>query len=142
MTQAARADYEVRRAMPATLEAVEEFVADFRRQGQALLDPVDGFTAELLVREALANAVAHGCHTDPNKQVRCCLRLKRGRLLIAVEDCGCGFDWRAARNNAAAAADCSGRGIAILRQYASRVRYNDRGNAVTIVKRFLKENHP
>ena len=141
MIQSARALFEMRRDLPATFEAAEEFIADFRRWGQVLLDRESWFAAELLVREALANAVAHGCHADPSKQVRCCLRLKDGRLLIAVEDYGCGFNWRAAWSNQAAAADCSGRGIEILRQYASRVRYNDRGNAVTIIKRFSEENH-
>ena len=96
MIQSAPALFEMRRELPATFEAVEEFIADFRRWGQVLLDRESWFAAELLVREALANAVAHGCHADPSKQVRCCLRLKDGRLLIAVEDYGCGFNWRAA----------------------------------------------
>jgi anti-sigma regulatory factor (Ser/Thr protein kinase) len=131
----------MRCVVPATLQAVEELVADFRRRTQALLNRVNGFAAELLLREALTNAVAHGSHADPSKQVHCFLRLKRGRLLIAVEDYGCGFDWRAAWSTPAASSDCSGRGMEILRKYATRVRYNDRGNAVTIVKRFVEEKH-
>ena len=77
-----------------------------------------------------------GCRTDPARQVCCTLRLKGCRLLVAVEDSGEGFDWRAAWNHAAAVPQCSGRGIEILRKYADRVRYNGRGNLVTIVKRF------
>ena len=100
------------RSLPATLEAVEEFFVEFRRRSQALLDRVNCFAAELLVREALTNAVVHGCHSDPGKQVRCRLRLKGRRLLIAVEDDGEGFDWRAAPARPAGASDCSGRGIA------------------------------
>ncbi len=136
MTHSAGADYEMRRALPATLQAAEEFLVDFRRWSQVLLDGMNCFAAELLMREALTNAVVHGCHTDPGKHVRCSLRLRRRRLLIAVEDEGDGFDWRAARRNPAALSDCSGRGIEILRKYANRVRYNDRGNAVTMIKRF------
>lgn len=136
MTPGGRVDCELRTAMPATLQAIEEFFVEFRRRSHALLDRVNCFAAELLVREALTNAVVHGCHADPAKQVRCCLRLKRGRLLIAVADDGDGFDWRAAWSHLATLSDCSGRGIAILRKYANRVRFNDRGNAVTIVKRF------
>jgi serine/threonine-protein kinase RsbW len=132
----------MRCALPATFEAAEEFIVDFRRQSQTLLDREAWFEAELLVREALANAVRHGCHSNPSKRIRCCVRFKGGRLVITVEDYGCGFDWRAAWSNKAAFADCSGRGIEILRKYASRVRYNDRGNAVAIVKRFSEENHP
>jgi len=139
--QSARALFEMRRELPATLQAAEELIEDFRRRSQVLLDRESWFAAELLLREALANAVAHGSHTDPGKHVRCRLRLKRNRLLIAVEDYGCGFDWRAAWSNQANLSDCSGRGIEILRKYASRVRYNDRGNAVTIIKNFIEENH-
>ena len=136
MIHAAQAGFEMRQELPATLQAVEEFIVDFRRRSQALLDRVNSFAAELLVREALTNAVVHGCRADPSKQVRCSLRLKGRRLLIAVEDDGDGFDWRAAPANPATWPVSSGRGIEILRKYANRVRYNDRGNAMTIIKRF------
>ena len=135
MTHSAPVDCEMRVALPGRLEAVEEFFAEFRRKSQALRDRVDGFAAELLVREALTNAVVHGCHGDARKQVRCCLRLKNHRLLIAVEDDGDGFDWRSAARHPAAFADCSGRGMEILRKYANHVRYNQRGNGVAMVKR-------
>jgi serine/threonine-protein kinase RsbW len=136
VTQAALVDCEMRTAIPASLEAVEEFFLEFRQRSHAVLDRVNCFAAELLVREALTNAVIHGCHADPARRVRCFLRVKARRLLIAVEDDGDGFNWRAAWNYSAAFPDCSGRGIAILRQYASRVRYSARGNLVTIIKRF------
>jgi anti-sigma regulatory factor (Ser/Thr protein kinase) len=126
---------ELRMALPATLEAVEEFFVEFRRRSQALMDRANCFAAELLVREALTNAVLHGSHADPGKQVRCHLRLKGRRLLIAVEDDGEGFNWRRAWNHSASFPDASGRGIEILRKYANRVRYNERGNLVTIIKR-------
>jgi anti-sigma regulatory factor (Ser/Thr protein kinase) len=129
-------DCEMRSVLPASLEALEEFFAEFRRQSQMLMNRVNCFAAELLVREALTNAVVHGCHADPERNVRCALRLKGGRLLIAVQDDGDGFDWHAAWHNLATLSDCSGRGIEILRRYATRVRYSDRGNVVMIVKRF------
>ena len=135
MSHSSRVDCEMRTALPATLQAVEEFFVEFRRRGQALLDRANCFAAELLVREALTNAVVHGCRADPNKQVRCSLRLKSRRLLIAVEDDGVGFDWRAAWRKSADLSDCSGRGLEILRKYANRVRYNDAGNVVTMIKR-------
>jgi anti-sigma regulatory factor (Ser/Thr protein kinase) len=136
VTHSGRVDCEMRTALPATLQAVEEFFVEFRRRSQALMDRANCFAAELLVREALTNSVVHGCHADPSKQVRCFLRLKNRRLLIAVEDDGEGFDWRAAWRNTSQFPDCSGRGIEILRKYASRVRYSARGNLVTIIKRF------
>jgi anti-sigma regulatory factor (Ser/Thr protein kinase) len=125
----------MRTALPACLQAIEAFFLEFRRKSWKMLNRVNCFAAELLVREALTNAVVHGCHTDPRKQVRCFLRLKGGRLLITVADDGDGFDWRAVRGNAVAITDISGRGLAILRKYADHVRYNERGNVVAIVKR-------
>jgi anti-sigma regulatory factor (Ser/Thr protein kinase) len=127
-------DLEMRRELPATLRAAEEFIEDFRRQSETLLARADRFEAELLIREALTNAVVHGCRVDPDKQVRCSLRLKDRRLLIAVEDDGNGFDWRAACCAPASPSDCRGRGLEILRKYSNGVRYNDRGNAMTIIK--------
>jgi anti-sigma regulatory factor (Ser/Thr protein kinase) len=129
----------MRVTLPATLQAIEEFVAEFRRRSQELPDPSICFAAELLVREALTNAVLHGSQGDPGKQVRCSVRLKGRRLLIAVSDDGAGFDWRAARRRPAGSLAISGRGIGILGQYANWVRYNERGNAVTMIKRFDKE---
>jgi anti-sigma regulatory factor (Ser/Thr protein kinase) len=136
MIHSPRIAFEMRADLPATCEATEEFIGAFRRQSQALLDRVNLFAAELLVREALTNAVVHGCRSDPGKRVRCRLRFKGCRLLIAVEDEGQGFDWRAAWGNSAKLSACSGRGIEILRRYANRVRYNDRGNAMVIIKHF------
>jgi serine/threonine-protein kinase RsbW len=130
-----RIECEMRAALPATLEAAEELLGEVRRWSNVVESAI-GFAAELLVREALTNAVVHGCHADPARQVRCLMRLKNRRLLIVVGDEGDGFDWRAASGNMAAFPKCSGRGIAILRQYASRVRYNSRGNLVTILQRF------
>jgi serine/threonine-protein kinase RsbW len=126
---------EMRMTLPASLPAVEEFFEEFRRRSHALLSRVNCFAAELLVREALTNAVVHGSLSDPARHVRCALRLKGRCLLIAVEDEGSGFNWRAAWRNAASFADSSGRGIEILRRYANRVRYNERGNVVTMLKR-------
>ena len=99
------------------------------------MDRGNCFAAELLVREALTNAVLHGSHGDASKNVRCVLRLRRRRLFIAVQDEGAGFDWRAARSATAKVPESSGRGMQILRTYATRVRFNDKGNVVTMIKR-------
>lgn len=137
MSQSPSVTCELRVALPATLQAVEEFFVEFRRRSRARMNGANRFAAELLVREALTNAVVHGSHADPDKQVRCHLRLKGSCLLIAVEDDGDGFNWRVVWNHTALFPDSSGRGIEIFRKYANRVRYNERGNVVTIIKRIL-----
>jgi serine/threonine-protein kinase RsbW len=127
---------ELKAALPATLEAAEEFLAEFRRSWRCRLKNAGWFGIELLLREALANAVKHGSHGDSAKQVRCVLRLSGRRLVIAVRDEGDGFDWRAAGCGLVGSLKPSGLGIPIYREYATRVRFNSRGNAVTIVKQF------
>lgn len=136
MNHPALLECDLRRVMPATLQAIEELLEEFRRKAAGLLDRVNCFTAELLLREALTNAVVHGCHAESGKQVRCSMRLKGRRLLLVIDDDGDGFDWRSARCVSGAFCDCSGRGIEILWKYADWVRYNDRGNIAAILKRF------
>lgn len=51
------------------------------------------FEIETAIREALANAILHGCGGDASKQVQCCVATgTEGELLIVVRDPGSGFD--------------------------------------------------
>jgi serine/threonine-protein kinase RsbW len=120
--------------LPATHLAVEGFLVEFRQLIQAALPRRHWFTAELVAREALTNAVKHGCHDDPSRSVSCVLRLKGQTLTMVVDDLGEGFDWRAQWDHEADPGDISGRGMPLLRTLATRVRFNRKGNAVTIVK--------
>jgi anti-sigma regulatory factor (Ser/Thr protein kinase) len=137
MTHSATIGFELRRELPATQLDAEAFFVDFRQRCQASLNAVNSFAAELLVREAVINAVVHGCHTNSEKRVWCSLRLSDRRLLVVVEHDGDGFDWRAVARRGVKPLASSGRGIFILRKYADRVRYNERGSVVAIVKRFI-----
>jgi anti-sigma regulatory factor (Ser/Thr protein kinase) len=119
-----------------TLEAIETFCVEFQRWRAVACADLDAFSTELLLREALTNAVVHGGAKDQNGRISCVLRVKRGRLIIAIRDGGKGFDWRAAWDGRAGSCDTHGRGIEILRHYASAVRFNPTGNSVTLVKRF------
>jgi serine/threonine-protein kinase RsbW len=51
------------------------------------------FQIELALREALANAVLHGCNADPSKRIECSVTCEEDRgILIVVSDPGNGFD--------------------------------------------------
>jgi anti-sigma regulatory factor (Ser/Thr protein kinase) len=89
-----------------------------------------------LLREALTNAVVHGCRSDPSRIVECAVRLRARSLTIAVVDDGDGFDWRSALRREAGTESCSGRGFEIFRKYATRFRFNGAGNVTTILRRF------
>ncbi len=128
------ADQRLQVTLPAVLDSLEPLFVHFRKWCRDVTTPTDSFAAELLLREALTNAVVHGCKCDPELEVRCALRINRRRILIGISDDGEGFDWRAARepdDNA----DC-GRGIDILRMYGTRVRFNEKGNSTVIIRRF------
>lgn len=130
---------EWRTQISSTLEAIECFCAEFRVWRTAACAELDLFSTELLLREALTNSVVHGCAQDPLKRISCVLRAKRGRLLIAIRDEGQGFDWKTKWNWKAADEESHGRGIEIVRRYAHSVRFNPKGNAVTLVKRYEGE---
>jgi anti-sigma regulatory factor (Ser/Thr protein kinase) len=122
--------------LPATLEAVEQFCLDFHRWCADTCAELNLFAATLLLREVLTNSVIHGCREDPGKRVSLVLRVKPGRLIVAIRDEGKGFDWRAVWDRRPDIADVSGRGISILRQYANSVRFNRAGNCVTMIRTF------
>lgn len=51
------------------------------------------FEIELALQEALANAITHGCGSDPSKLINCCVACDESRgMLIVIRDPGRGFD--------------------------------------------------
>ena len=119
-----------------TLEAIEKFCVEFRLWREKTCAGLDAFSGELLLREALTNSVVHGCSEDSSKRVWCVIRAKVGRVVIAIWDEGDGFDWRAAWNRESDLSDDRGRGLEIFRCYASSVRFNPKGDAVVLIKKF------
>src|SRR5260370_19971375 len=50
------------------------------------------YQVELALREALANAIVHGCNNDPTKKVECCVACTESSdVMIVVRDPGEGF---------------------------------------------------
>jgi serine/threonine-protein kinase RsbW len=51
------------------------------------------FEIETALREALANAILHGCGNDRTKQVQCCVACDQSRgMILVVRDPGQGFE--------------------------------------------------
>ena len=96
----------------------------------------DLFAIELVLEETLTNAVKHGNNSDPSKSVRFGCKLNRDKFCVRVEDEGSGFDPhsladpREPSNQMAA----SGRGILLVKHFASKVTWNDRGNVIEFEK--------
>ncbi len=81
---------EVKGQFEAISPAVGEVLALVDRMGCAAGKE---FEVETAVREALANAIRHGCERDPEKTVQVCVACDDARgMLIVVRDPGRGFD--------------------------------------------------
>jgi serine/threonine-protein kinase RsbW len=90
------------------------------------------FAVELLARECVNNAVIHGNRNDADKSIQVSLRLGRKWIRLEVSDEGPGFDWRTKQQNRMDTAASSGRGLHLYAMYAERVRFNRRGNRITL----------
>jgi serine/threonine-protein kinase RsbW len=90
------------------------------------------FAVELLARECLNNAVLHGNRNDADKSVSFRLWIGREWIRLQVTDEGPGFDWRKANQNRSGTTASSGRGLPLYALYAERVRFNRRGNQITL----------
>jgi serine/threonine-protein kinase RsbW len=96
----------------------------------------DLFAVEMALVESLVNAMRHGNRLDAKKKVVVEIKASPDRFWMRVEDEGPGFrpdvvpDCTAAEN----LERCSGRGLALIKAYMSRVEYNECGNSVTMEK--------
>ena len=76
---------------PAAITPVVESVLTMAKQMKC----AEGkeFEIETALREALGNAIRHGCSQDPSRQIQCAVACDQSRgMLIVVRDPGPGFD--------------------------------------------------
>ena len=97
----------------------------------------DVFAVRLALGEAVVNALKHGNAGDPTKEVRVRWRVTAAEVLAEVADEGPGFDPGRVPDPTAPEnlERPGGRGLLLMRHYVTHVRYNDRGNAVTLCHR-------
>jgi anti-sigma regulatory factor (Ser/Thr protein kinase) len=126
----------MRITLPAQLEAVERFCVDLRVMLQPWVPDKERFAVELLLREALTNAVLHGCGADSERRVHCEIAALEGGMRIRVADDGEGFDWRKQLCSEPEPLAETGRGLPILNSYANQVSYSEKGNEVELVRIF------
>lgn len=135
MANSASVEFDIRKRLPASLEAVDPVSMQLRRLMEGRYSRTDVFAGELLCREALANAIRHGSEMDGTRTVNFAARVRSNRLTMAVTDEGPGFDWRSVKIHAPGDCDVCGRGMAIYQGYADRIRFNRSGNQVMLVRR-------
>ncbi len=96
------------------------------------------FPLEMLTREALNNAIIHGCQMDVDRNVYAELQWDEYSLRLKVADDGPGFDWQNFLYNNMVNDDReNGRGIKLYQLYADQIEFNNDGNQV-VLTRLLK----
>jgi len=95
------------------------------------------FQVELALREALANAIVHGCNNDPSKKVECCVACSESSdIMIVVRDPGHGFGLGAVPNPLAPEnlQSTHGRGIYLINQLMDEVAFERNGAEIRMRK--------
>jgi serine/threonine-protein kinase RsbW len=100
----------------------------------------DNFAVRMALEEAVVNAVKHGHGHDARKQVRIWWTIRASAVKLVVEDQGPGFDPAGVPDPFLAdnqERPC-GRGLMLIKAYMTWVRFNRRGNCVTMCRRRSK----
>ena len=111
-------------------------VMDIVRQMQCAEGKEDAI--ELALAEALANAVVHGCESDPSKIIECDVACDQTHgMLIVVRDPGKGFDPSTLPSPVSGQQVFSdhGRGIYLINQLMDEVRFLKNGTEIHMIKR-------
>lgn len=100
------------------------------------------FDVCLVLREGLSNAVRHAHHSDPRKMIKYVLKVQEKDLVMEIEDQGEGFDWETAIRHMSHLEQGPllehGRGFKIMTEYVTEIKYNKKGNKLTLTKRVKK----
>ncbi len=132
MYQVERGKNLLRALFSAELSNVDIFCEDLKEMmvsgnmGESL------FVTQLLLREALNNAVIHGCENNSRKRVESVVEWNDAFILVTVADDGSGFDWNKTCMKGSDAECDSGRGLPIMKQYARDVSFNEKGNRLSL----------
>ncbi|MBD3392747.1 MAG: SpoIIE family protein phosphatase [Chitinivibrionales bacterium] len=94
------------------------------------------WSAKLCIHEIFINAVTHGNGNDRSKRVTVFYKVDADTFTVSVLDEGDGFDHQSLpdpKEEANLLKD-GGRGLYFVRAYMDAVRFNERGNRITVVK--------
>ncbi|MHC4788542.1 MAG: ATP-binding SpoIIE family protein phosphatase, partial [Planctomycetota bacterium] len=94
------------------------------------------FAVKLALEEAVINAIKHGNELDDTKKVKISFSIDDDKSVFAISDEGEGFDPDEVPDPTAEdyLMATSGRGIALINAYMDEVRFNEKGNEITMIK--------
>jgi serine/threonine-protein kinase RsbW len=117
--------------IPSAIDRIAEVAVRHGYRGE------DELALRLALQEALANAVVHGCGSDPSKSVHCLAGIDAELgILVKVRDEGPGFDVRrlpSPLDGAGLQAD-HGRGLHLIRQLMDEVWLGGGGSEIYLWK--------
>lgn len=115
-----------------SLNQVESIIGQLQTQ-IGFSDDIAG-NVMMALHEAVTNAIIHGNKLDPTKLVELDVLVENGQFLITVSDQGPGFDPDSLPDplDEANLLKSGGRGVFLIRQFADEVRFNDKGNQITL----------
>ena len=130
-----RCDLELPGVASAISPAVEQVLAIVSESGCA---QGKEFEVETSLREALANAVRHGCEHSPEKRIQVSVACDQARVvLIVVRDPGPGFN--PSQVPSPVEGECifssHGRGIYLINQLMDHVEFGQGGTEIRMIKR-------
>ncbi|HEY7099425.1 MAG TPA: ATP-binding protein [Terriglobales bacterium] len=120
----------------AAVDPVVQGIMSIVRQMQCAVGKEDSI--ELAISEALANAVVHGCRSDPSKIIECDVACDETRgMLIVVRDPGPGFDPNVLPSPVQGQNIYSnhGRGIYLINQLMDEVEFQKNGTEIHMLKK-------
>ncbi|MBM4067505.1 MAG: ATP-binding protein [Planctomycetes bacterium] len=98
----------------------------------------DLFGMRLSLEEAIVNGIVHGNAKDPDKSVHVRYQLQPDQVIVEVEDEDEGPGFKPEQVPDPLAPENlerpSGRGVFLIRHYMTWVKFNDRGNRLTLGK--------
>jgi serine/threonine-protein kinase RsbW len=115
-------------------EIAEEIIALVKASAY---DHRQQYAISMTLHEAIANAIKHGNRSSPFKKVRFEYSVNELEVRVRITDEGDGFDIRSVRDPRVPENldKLSGRGLLLMREMTSGVRFNSVGNQVEFWKR-------
>jgi serine/threonine-protein kinase RsbW len=135
-THSSSAHFEV--TLPADVATISPVVGWIMRLvGELEYSAGKEFEIEMALREALANAVLHGCKGDPTQKVECSVTGDRDQgILIVVRDPGNGFDPASipSPTDDSNLHSDHGRGILLINKLMDEVKHERNGTVIRMRK--------
>jgi serine/threonine-protein kinase RsbW len=101
----------------------------------------DRFETELVCREALANAIEHGCRSDSSKTVILELSVSDGFLSAQIEDNGDGWYRGHSEGTADQNPRVGGNGLKLIEAYTDQFEFKKDGRIFAFEKRVQERRH-